>query len=158
MVIPLVPDPPPYLKTESGGLLDFISFEVPMYWNAGGVKKLLDSRWLNSARRIEISQLATICGKTRLVTDFDTSLDWEDRRMASGGGHYGHINSASGTHLPRRWRKEPHQFRRCHGKLSRDQRFGATLYSMNTLLVQKGIYSPEEFELQFRQFAQKNLS
>jgi hypothetical protein len=28
---------------------------------------------------------------------------------------------------------------------------------MNTLLVQKGIYSPEEFEFQFRQFAQKNL-
>ena len=28
---------------------------------------------------------------------------------------------------------------------------------MNTLLVQKGIYSLEEFEFQFRQFAQKNL-
>jgi hypothetical protein len=28
---------------------------------------------------------------------------------------------------------------------------------MNTLLVQKGIYSPEEFEFQFRQFAQKHL-
>jgi hypothetical protein len=35
--------------------------------------------------------------------------------------------------------------------------FHATVYSMNTLLVQKGIYSPEEFEFQFRQFAQKNL-
>lgn len=42
-------------------------------------------------------------------------------------------------------------------KLSRDERFRATVYSMNTLLVQKGIYSPEEFEFQFRQFAQKNL-
>ena len=42
-------------------------------------------------------------------------------------------------------------------KLSRDERFRATVYSMNTLLVQKGVYSPEEFELQFRQFAQKNL-
>jgi hypothetical protein len=42
-------------------------------------------------------------------------------------------------------------------KLSRDERFRATIYSMNTLLVQKGIYSPEEFEFQFRQFAQKNL-
>ena len=29
--------------------------------------------------------------------------------------------------------------------------------ALNTLLVQKGIYSPEEFEFQFRQFAQKNL-
>ena len=42
-------------------------------------------------------------------------------------------------------------------KLSRDERFRATVYSMNTLLVQKGIYSPEEFEFQFRQFAQKHL-
>lgn len=41
-------------------------------------------------------------------------------------------------------------------KLSREQRFRATVYSMNTLLVQKGIYSPEEFESQFRQFAQKS--
>lgn len=41
--------------------------------------------------------------------------------------------------------------------LSRDDRFRATVYAMNTLLVQKGIYSPEEFEFQFRQFAQKNL-
>jgi hypothetical protein len=42
-------------------------------------------------------------------------------------------------------------------KLSREERFRATVYSMNTLLVQKGIYSPEEFEFQFRQFAKKNL-
>jgi len=41
--------------------------------------------------------------------------------------------------------------------LSREDRFRATVYAMNTLLVQKGIYSPEEFEFQFRQFAQKNL-
>jgi len=42
-------------------------------------------------------------------------------------------------------------------RLSRDERFRATVYAMNTLLVQKGIYSPAEFEFQFRQFAQKNL-
>jgi hypothetical protein len=42
-------------------------------------------------------------------------------------------------------------------KLSRDDRFRATVYAINTLLVQKGVYSPEEFEFQFRQFAQKNL-
>jgi hypothetical protein len=42
-------------------------------------------------------------------------------------------------------------------RLSREDRFRATVYAMNTLLVQKGIYSPEEFEFQFRQFAQKNL-
>ncbi len=42
-------------------------------------------------------------------------------------------------------------------RLSREERFRATIYAMNTLLVQKGIYSPEEFEFQFRQFAEKNL-
>lgn len=42
-------------------------------------------------------------------------------------------------------------------KLSKDERFRATVYAMNTLLVQKGVYSPEEFEFQFRQFAQKSL-
>jgi hypothetical protein len=42
--------------------------------------------------------------------------------------------------------------------LSRDERFRATVYAMNTLLVQKGIYSRGEFEFQFRQFAQRNLS
>ncbi|HXZ40509.1 MAG TPA: hypothetical protein VEG68_07195 [Terriglobales bacterium] len=42
-------------------------------------------------------------------------------------------------------------------RLSRDERFRATVYAMNTLLVQKGVYSPEEFEFQFRQFAQKSL-
>jgi len=42
-------------------------------------------------------------------------------------------------------------------KLSREDCFRAAVYAMNTLLVQKGIYSPEEFELQFRQFAQRQL-
>jgi hypothetical protein len=42
-------------------------------------------------------------------------------------------------------------------RLSREERFRATVYAMNTLLVQKGIYSPEEFELQFRSFAAKQL-
>jgi hypothetical protein len=53
--------------------------------------------------------------------------------------------------------KELISFEDAMEKLSRDERFRATIYSMNTLLVQKGIYSPEEFEFQFRQFAQKNL-
>jgi hypothetical protein len=41
--------------------------------------------------------------------------------------------------------------------LSRDDRFKATVYAMNTLLVQKGIYSPDEFEFHFRQWAQKQI-
>jgi hypothetical protein len=53
--------------------------------------------------------------------------------------------------------KELISFEDAMEKLSREERFRATVYSMNTLLVQKGIYSPEEFEFQFRQFAQKNL-
>jgi hypothetical protein len=48
-------------------------------------------------------------------------------------------------------------FEEAMDKLSREDRFRATVYAMNTLLVQKGIYSPEEFEFQFRQFGQKNL-
>jgi hypothetical protein len=48
-------------------------------------------------------------------------------------------------------------FEEAMDKLSREERFRAAVYAMNTLLVQKGVYSPEEFEFQFRQFAQKNL-
>jgi hypothetical protein len=51
--------------------------------------------------------------------------------------------------------KELISFEAAMEKLSSDERFRATVYSMNTLLVQKGIYSPEEFEFQFRQFAEK---
>lgn len=40
--------------------------------------------------------------------------------------------------------------------MSSDERFLATVFAMNTLLVQKGIYSPAEFEFQFRQWAQKH--
>ena len=53
--------------------------------------------------------------------------------------------------------KELISFDEAMTRLSREERFRATVYAMNTLLVQKGIYSPEEFEFQFRQFAQKNL-
>jgi len=54
-------------------------------------------------------------------------------------------------------RKELIGFDEAMKMLSRDERFRATVYAINTLLVQKGIYSPEEFEFQFRQFAQRNL-
>ncbi len=54
-------------------------------------------------------------------------------------------------------KKELISFNEAMERLSRDDRFRATVYSINTLLVQKGIYSPEEFELQFRQFARKHL-
>ena len=53
--------------------------------------------------------------------------------------------------------KELISFEEAMERLSREERFRATIYAMNTLLVQKGIYSPDEFEFQFRQFAQKNL-
>ena len=47
-------------------------------------------------------------------------------------------------------------FEEAMNDLSRDERFRATVYAMNTLLVEKGIYSPEEFEFHFRQWAQKS--
>jgi len=53
--------------------------------------------------------------------------------------------------------KDMLSFEEAMEKLSRDDRFRATVYAMNTLLVQKGIYSPEEFEFHFRQFAQKQI-
>jgi hypothetical protein len=52
--------------------------------------------------------------------------------------------------------KELISFDEAMERLSREERFRSTVYAMNTLLVQKGIYSPEEFEFQFRQFAQKS--
>lgn len=42
--------------------------------------------------------------------------------------------------------KELVSFQEGMDQLSRDDRFRATVYAMNTLLVQKGVYSPEEFE------------
>ena len=56
-----------------------------------------------------------------------------------------------------RSRKDLISFEKAMKKLSRDDRFRATIYAMNTLLVHKGVYSPKEFEFQFRQFARKQL-
>jgi hypothetical protein len=39
--------------------------------------------------------------------------------------------------------------------LSRDERFKATVYAMNSLLIQKGVYSPAEFEKLFTEWAEK---
>ena len=38
--------------------------------------------------------------------------------------------------------------------MSRDERFKATVSAMNTLLVQKGVYTQEEFEAYFCQWAE----
>ena len=38
-------------------------------------------------------------------------------------------------------------------QLSRDERFKATIYAMNTLLIQKGVYTPEEFQQLFIEHA-----
>ena len=48
-------------------------------------------------------------------------------------------------------------YREAMDSLTADERFRATVYAMNTLLMQKGCYSAEEFEFQFRQSAQKQL-
>ena len=40
-------------------------------------------------------------------------------------------------------------------RLSRDDRFKATVYAMNTLLIHKGIYTQKEFEQLFVEWASK---
>jgi hypothetical protein len=42
--------------------------------------------------------------------------------------------------------------------LSRDERFKATIYAMNTLLQQKGIYTAEEFEHYFCEHAKNQMA
>ena len=44
------------------------------------------------------------------------------------------------------------------GVLSRDDRFKATIYAMNTLLIHKGIYTQEEFQQLFIEWANKENS
>lgn len=44
------------------------------------------------------------------------------------------------------------------GILSRDDRFKATIYAMNTLLIHKGIYTQQEFQQLFVEWATKEES
>ena len=39
---------------------------------------------------------------------------------------------------------------------SRDERFMATVYAMNTLMISKGIYTPGEFEELFTEWVRKD--
>jgi len=41
--------------------------------------------------------------------------------------------------------------------VSRDEKFKATVYAMNTLLIHKGIYTPDEFEKLFVEWVTKEL-
>lgn len=49
--------------------------------------------------------------------------------------------------------RAPLEFRAAIDRLSREDRFRATVSAMNTLLIQKGIYTQEEFEALFCQWA-----
>ena len=40
---------------------------------------------------------------------------------------------------------------------SRDEDFKATVYAMNTLLIRKGVYTQEEFQLFFVEWVEKEL-
>jgi len=42
--------------------------------------------------------------------------------------------------------------------LGKEEAFRATVYAMNTLLLRKGVYSPEEFEALFCQHAQNYVN
>jgi len=52
-------------------------------------------------------------------------------------------------------RCRPMSFQEALETLSRDERFKATVYAMNSLLIQKGVYAPEEFEQMFKEWAEK---
>jgi hypothetical protein len=41
--------------------------------------------------------------------------------------------------------------------VSRDDKFKATVYAMNTLLIYKGIYTPDEFEKLFVEWVTKEI-
>ena len=45
-------------------------------------------------------------------------------------------------------------FKEAVREMSRDERFKATVSAMNTLLIQKGVYTQEEFEAYFCQWAE----
>ena len=47
-------------------------------------------------------------------------------------------------------------FEKALDSLSKDERFRATVYAMNTLLIYKGIYTHEEFEQLFVEWATKH--
>jgi hypothetical protein len=40
---------------------------------------------------------------------------------------------------------------------SREERFMATVYAMNTLLIEKGVYSKAEFEARFVEWMKKEM-
>ncbi|MFQ5927356.1 MAG: hypothetical protein ACE5MH_07975 [Terriglobia bacterium] len=46
-------------------------------------------------------------------------------------------------------------FEQAMNALARDERFKATVYAMNSLLQARGLYSREEFEAAFVQWAEK---
>jgi hypothetical protein len=53
------------------------------------------------------------------------------------------------------WRSLIVSYEEALDHLSRDDRFKATVYAMNTLLIHKGIYTQEEFQQLFVEWASK---
>jgi hypothetical protein len=146
MVIPLVSDPPfPSNPPDLQTLRFYFNPELPIYLNSETREKLQSGEWLISASPPEFSHLR--------------APSW---RHEPNGIEYEFQGDSMATPIQRADRavaqdKELIGYDEAMEKLSREERFRATVYSMNTLLVQKGVYSPQEFEFQFRQFAQKNL-
>lgn len=52
-------------------------------------------------------------------------------------------------------RKIMPEFMEVLNAMDRDDRFRATVYAMNTLLIHKKVYSPAEFEERFLEYAAK---
>ncbi len=53
--------------------------------------------------------------------------------------------------------KELIDYEQALAALTAEERLQATVYAINTLLIQKGVYSAAEFEFQFRQGAARQI-
>jgi hypothetical protein len=84
---------------------------------------------------------AGVCGKAKL------------RRNLCGKSVARYYSTAQPKGARRRC---PVSFDEAMNLASRDERFMATVYAMNTLLISKGIYTSEEFEQLFTEWIRKD--
>jgi hypothetical protein len=82
------------------------------------------------------------------------SRDHRDRIGENARIHAAHANIKS-SRCSRIWRIFIVSYEQALDQLSRDDRFKATVYAMNTLLIHKGIYTQKEFEQLFIEWASK---
>lgn len=81
-----------------------------------------------------------VCGKAKIRRNFCGN---------SGAGYYSSAQQRAA-------RRCSVSFDEAMNLASRDERFMATVYAMNSLLISKGIYAPEEFEALFTEWVRKD--